>query len=145
MNTLIQCSSCGAKNRIPEEKRHLKPKCGRCGKRLILPEETGVVELTDQNFKDLVTDANLPVLVDFYSPTCGPCKILAPVIEQLASQYGGRVAVCKLDTSRYQMAAAQFQIRGVPTLIFFKNGKPVDQMVGAAPIQEIQQRLDTLL
>jgi thioredoxin 2 len=145
MNTLAICSSCGAKNRIPAGKQHLSAKCGRCGERLGTPGQTGVIELTDLNFKEIVTDSSLPVLVDFYSPSCGPCKALAPVIEQLAGHYAGRVVVCKLDTSRYQMAAAQFQIRGVPTLIFFKNGESVDQLVGAAPVQELQQRLDGLL
>ena len=104
-----------------------------------------VIELSDQNFQQVVNDSTLPVLVDFYSPTCGPCHALAPIIEQLAGQYAGRALICKLDTSRNQMTAAQFQIRGVPTLIFFKNGQSVDQVVGAVPGHELEQRLNNLL
>ncbi|WP_457570800.1 thioredoxin [Desulfovulcanus sp.] len=114
----------------------------RCGARLLQGQGGTVVELSDQNFQDVVEKSHLPVLVDFYSPTCGPCQTLAPVISQLANDYAGRAVICKLDTSRYQTAAARFQIRGVPTLIFFKNAQPVDQVVGAVPLQEIRQRLD---
>ena len=145
MNTLVVCPNCGAKNRIPAEKAHLTAKCGRCG--TLLPAAGGgtVLELSDQNFKQTVANSALPVLVDFYSPTCGPCHALAPVIEQLARDYAGRAMICKLDTSRHQVTAAQFQIRGVPTLVFFKNGQPVDQVVGAVPAQELQQRLNAII
>lgn len=144
MDNIIVCPGCGAKNRIPAEKQHLTPKCGRCGVRLSVSGGT-VIELSDQNFQQIVNNSTLPVLVDFYSPTCGPCHALAPVIEQLAGQYAGRALICKLDTSRHQMTAAQFQVRGVPTLIFFKNGQSVDQVVGAVPAQELEQRLNSLL
>jgi len=143
MSNIIVCPSCGAKNRIPADKLHLTPKCGRCGTQLSVPG--GVIELSGQNFQQVVNSSTLPVLVDFYSPTCGPCHTLAPVIEQLAGQYAGRAVICKLDTSRHQMTAARFQIRGVPTLIFFKNGQPVDQVVGAVSGQELEQRLNSLL
>ena len=144
MDNIIVCPGCGAKNRIPAEKQHLTPKCGKCGARLPASGPT-VIELSDQNFQQVVMNSTLPVLVDFYSPTCGPCHALAPVIEQLAGQYAGRALICKLDTSRHQMTASQFQIRGVPTLIFFKNGHAADQVVGAVPAQELQQRLNSLL
>lgn len=144
MDNIIVCPSCGAKNRIPAEKQHLTPKCGKCGARLSVSAGT-VLELSDQDFQQVVNNSTLPVLVDFYSPTCGPCHALAPVIEQLAGQYAGRALICKLDTSRHQMTPAQFQIRGVPTLIFFKNGQSVDQVVGAVPSQELEQRLNNLL
>ena len=145
MNTIIPCSSCGAKNRIPADKQHLTPKCGRCGAPLSAGQNGTVRELTDQNFQETVENSPLPVLVDFYSPTCGPCQALAPAINQLAKEYAGRAVICKLDTSRYQMTASRFQIRGVPTLIFFQNGKPVDQVVGAVPLQELQQRLNNFV
>ncbi len=144
MDTIITCPKCGAKNRIPAEKQHLTPKCGRCGQ-VLSSTGGGVVELTDQTFEQIVNSTALPVLVDFYSPTCGPCHALAPVIEQLATAYAGRAVICKLDTSRQQMTAGRFQIRGVPTLIFFKGGQPVDQVVGAVPRQELEQRLNQLL
>ena len=145
MAHIIQsCPSCGTKNRIPMEKRGLRPKCGRCGRQLpAIPP--GVIQLGDDNFRQVVNGTPLPVLVDFYSPTCGPCQALAPVIQQLADQYDGRALICKLDTSRHQRTAAEFGIRGVPTLLFFKNGQMVDQIVGAVPAQEIQGRLNRLL
>jgi thioredoxin 2 len=144
MNNIIVCPDCGTKNRIPIDKQHLIPKCGRCGSRL--PASGGtVLELSDQNFQQVVEKSPLPVLVDFYSPTCGPCHALAPVIEKLAGQYAGRAVICKLDTSRHQMTAARFQVRGVPTLMFFKNGQSVDKVVGAVPGTELVQRLNNLL
>ena len=143
MSTIISCPKCGTKNRIPDDKQQRAAKCGRCG--APLGSEGVVIDLTDQDFQQVVGSASLPVLVDFYSPTCGPCKTLAPVISRLARAYAGKAVICKLDTSRHQMTAAQFQIRGVPTLIFFKNGQPVDQVVGAVPEQELVQRLDSLV
>lgn len=142
---IIKCPGCGVKNRIPADKQHLRPKCGRCG-RVLGPAAGGkVIELDDSAFDRVVGNSLLPVLVDFYSPTCGPCHALAPVIDALARQYAGKVVVAKYDTSRNQRAAARFQIRGVPTLIFFKQGKVVDQVVGAAPQADIERRLNSLL
>ncbi len=144
MNTIVTCQNCAAKNRIPADKQHLTPKCGKCGSRL--PSTSGtVLELNDQIFQQTINSTSLPIMVDFYSPTCGPCHALAPVIEQLAQQFAGRAVICKIDTSRHQQTAAQFQIRGVPTLIFFKNGQQMDQVVGAVPGQELEQRLNNLL
>jgi len=146
MDALIVCPGCGAKNRIPAEKWHLKPKCGRCGLSLAGAPRSGIVNpLTDAQFQQRVEQSFLPVLVDFYSPTCGPCRMIAPVVETLAQDYAGRLLVFKIDTSSQQMSAARFQIRGVPTLLFFKNGHLVDRLVGAVPRAEIEQRITTLL
>jgi len=146
MPLLIVCPGCGAKNRIPPEKQHLAPKCGRCGQSLAGVPRCGIVNpLTDAQFRQLVEQSSLPVVVDFYSPTCGPCRMLAPVLDALANEYGSRLLFFKLDTSTQQMSAARFQIRGVPTLLLFKDGQVVDQLVGAAPRAEIVQRLDLLL
>ena len=141
----VRCPSCGARNRIPVEKSHLQPKCGRCGHIIDLRSSIAVVELDDAGFGRYISESSIPVMVDFFSPTCGPCRMLAPVVEALAKQYAGRINVAKLDTSRYQMTPARHQIRGVPTLIFFKNGQPVDQLVGAAPQVQIEQKLNNLL
>jgi len=129
---------------VPENKRHLTPRCGRCG--VYLRETTGkVVEVGDHNFDVVVNSTAQPVLVDFYSKTCGPCRALAPVIEGLAARYAGRALICAFDTGKHQMVAARFQIRGVPTLIFFKNGRVVDQVVGMVAEQELARRLEALL
>ena len=146
MSTLMICPGCGAKNRIPAEKQHLTPKCGRCGGSLAGAPLSGKVNpLTDPQFHQRVEQSPLPVLVDFYSPTCGPCRTIAPVLETLAQEYAGRLLVFKLDTSTQQMSAARFQIRGVPTLLFFKRGQLIDQVVGAVPRSEIEQRIVSLL
>ena len=144
-NKIIPCPSCGAKNRIPMNKIHLRSKCGRCGHPLPHGAEATVIELGDHDFEQVVDHSPLPVLVDFYSPTCGPCRQLTPVIEGLARSYAGRVLICKLDTSRHQMTAARFQIRGVPTLLLFKNNAVVDQIVGAVPAAVIEQKLDACI
>ena len=101
--------------------------------------------LTDMAFHAQVELSKLPVLLDFYSPTCGPCKMIAPVLETLAQEYAGRLLVFKLDTSTQQMTAARFQIRGVPTLLFIQNGQVVDQLVGAVPRSEIEQRIQQMI
>ncbi|MGD9947873.1 MAG: thioredoxin TrxC [Desulfobulbus sp.] len=146
MNTVIVCPECGAKNRIPEDKQHLTPKCGKCGNALAgVPVSGKVNGLTDAAFHAQVEQSKLPVLLDFYSPTCGPCKMIAPVVETLAQEYSGRLLVFKLDTSTQQMTAARFQIRGVPTLLFIQNGKVVDQLVGAVPRAEIEQRIQQMV
>ena len=143
--TIIQCPACGAKNRIPPDKLHLRPKCGRCGRSLSGGADGAVIELDDMRFDRLVRDSSLPLMVDFYSPSCGPCRMLAPVIDHIARNFAGRILVAKLDTSRHQMTAGKFNIRGVPTLLFFKQGRVVDQIVGAAPQAQIEQSIRALL
>jgi thioredoxin 2 len=146
MNTLMVCPGCGAKNRVPAEKQHLAPKCGRCGLSLVGAPVSGLVNpLVDAQFHQRVEQSSMPVVLDFYSPTCGPCRMIAPVLETLAKEYAGRLLVFKLDTSSQQMTASRFQIRGVPTLLLFKDGQMVDQLVGAAPRSDIEQRINRLL
>lgn len=146
METLIICPGCGTKNRIPADKQHLPAKCGRCKRALAGAPRSGIVNpITDAQFHALVEQASLPVLVDFYSPTCGPCQMLAPTLDALARDYVGRLLVFKIDTSKQQVNAQRFHIRGVPTLLLFKNGQLLDQIVGAVPRGEIEQRLRALL
>ncbi|WP_028585063.1 thioredoxin family protein [Desulfogranum mediterraneum] len=143
---LVVCPDCAAKNRVPTEKEHLQAKCGRCGASLQGAARTGVViGLNDANFGGIVEQSPLPVMVDFYSPTCGPCKMVAPLVENIAASFAGRAVVCKLDTSTHQTLASRFQIRGVPTMLFFKDGQLVDQVVGAAGQPELERRLEQLL
>jgi len=145
-NAIVVCSGCGAKNRVPVAKQQLKAKCGRCGDSLAGAPVTGVVvALTDDTFSQIVEKSPLPVLVDFYSPTCGPCQMVAPIIENIAAAYAGKAVVCKLNTATHNMAASRFQIRGVPTILYFKDGKMVDQLVGAAPQADIEARLNNCL
>jgi thioredoxin 2 len=138
----IACTQCGTKNRIPAEKQHLGPKCGKCKTAISLGNAAVPVELDDSTFSGFISTVAKPVMVDFFSPTCGPCRTLAPVINTMARKFYGRLIIAKLDTSRNQMAASQYRIRGVPTLLFFKNGELMDQVTGALPEQELVQLLE---
>jgi thioredoxin 1 len=103
------------------------------------------VTLTDQTFESEVLNSNQPVLVDFWATWCGPCRAIAPVIEELAGQYEGRVKIAKLDVDDNQSTASRYNVRSIPTLLFFQNGKVVDQIVGSAPKSALEGRLNSLL
>ena len=100
--------------------------------------------LTKDNF-DKTLETSLPVLVDFWAPWCGPCRMLAPVIEELAEEFDGKAKICKVNTDEVQDLAVEFGIRSIPTLLFFKNGEVVDQMVGAQSKQAIADKIASLL
>ena len=104
-----------------------------------------VVYLDDQQFQAEVIDSTTPVLVDFSAEWCGPCKALAPVVEQLADEYVGRVKVAKLDIDENRQSAGQYGIQSVPTMIIFHNGQPVKKLVGLTPKDRIAAALDELL
>jgi thioredoxin 2 len=143
VNSIVAaCNNCGTKNRIPADKQHLGPKCGKCKTTISLSTAAVPVELDDSTFTGFISRAAKPVMIDFFSPTCGPCRMLAPVIDTMARKFYGRVIIAKLDTSRNQMTAAQYRIKGVPTLLFFKNGKLVDQVTGALPEQDLALLLE---
>ncbi len=145
MNSIISiCPSCGTKNRIPAAKQHLSPKCGKCKSTLPLKSQAIPVELNDAEFQSFISNASLPVMVDFYSPTCGPCKAIAPVITNLSKEYLGKVIIAKLDTSKNPGTAMHYKIRGVPSLFFYKNGEVIDQIVGAPPESQLRQKLNTM-
>lgn len=101
------------------------------------------VELTNDNFKDTI--AKGVTLVDFWAPWCGPCRMIAPVIEELAEEFDGKATIAKVNTDEEQDIAIQYGIRSIPTLLFFKDGELVDQMVGAAGKQVLADKLDSLL
>lgn len=101
--------------------------------------------LTDENFEREVLQANIPVLVDFWAPWCGSCQILAPTISEIASEYAGKVKICKLNTDENQLVAAKYRISAIPTLIFFKQGRITDQSIGLVNKQTIRDKLDRLL
>ncbi len=104
----------------------------------------GVVHVTDQNFENEVLKSDVPVMIDFWAAWCGPCRAIAPVIEELAEEYAGRVKVCKMNVDENPITPGRFGIRAIPTLIFFKDGQAVDQITGAvakAIIESVLKRL----
>ncbi|NDJ34918.1 MAG: thioredoxin [Chloroflexi bacterium] len=98
--------------------------------------------VTDQTFEEEVIKSDLPVLVDFWAEWCGPCKMIAPIVEELADDYEGRLKVVKLDTDENPETPMQMGIMGIPTLILFKDGEAIDRIVGAAPKRRFTKMLD---
>jgi len=103
------------------------------------------VQLTDANFEQEVLKSVLPVLVDFWAPWCGPCRMLGPVVEELAKDYAGKVKVCKLNTDEAQNTAAKYNISAIPTILLFKGGKVTQELVGMQKKEELKRLLDGLL
>lgn len=101
--------------------------------------------LTDDNFQSEVISSNVPVLVDFWAEWCGPCKMIAPSIEQLASEFEGKAKIGKLDVDNNQNIASTYGIRSIPSLLIFKNGEVVDHIVGAVPKNAIQAKLEAVV
>ncbi|YAI82463.1 MAG: thioredoxin [cyanobacterium endosymbiont of Rhopalodia sterrenbergii] len=102
-------------------------------------------EVTDDKFKDDVLDSDIPVLVDFWAPWCGPCRMVAPVVEEIAEQYEGQVKVVKLNTDDNPQIASQYGIRSIPTLMIFKEGQRVDMVVGAVPKTTLANTIEKYL
>ncbi|MCB0322442.1 MAG: thioredoxin [Bdellovibrionales bacterium] len=104
-----------------------------------------VVEVSDGSFEEEVLKSSTPVLVDFWAPWCGPCKTIAPVVEELAKDYSERLKVVKVNVDENKEAAMRYNVRGIPNLILFKNGEPVEQIVGAVAKQELVSAIDKVV
>jgi len=143
---ILVCPQCGTRNRVPQNRIKDRPICSRC--RIPLsPQPLGdhPVEVTDQTIREEVLNFPGPVVLDCWAPWCGPCRMVAPILDQLAKDYAGRVKFAKLNTDENQGTARQFSIQSIPTLLFFKNGALVNRQVGALPKGEIERQLKLIV
>lgn len=141
---LLRCPNCGAQNRVAADRalQHTAV-CGRCKTPLTL--STHPLTITDANFATEVAEATQPVLLDCWAPWCGPCRMIAPTIEELAKDFAGRARIGKLNTDENPMTARRYGIQSIPTLLIFKDGREVERLVGVQPKAAIAQRLQRWL
>ena len=104
-----------------------------------------IIEVSDSNFESEVVNSDVPVLVDFWAPWCGPCRAIAPMVEEISASYAGKIKVGKMNVDENQSTTMKFGIRSIPTLIMFKGGEAVDQIIGAVPKSEIEQVVEKSL
>ncbi|WP_151840664.1 thioredoxin TrxC [Acinetobacter soli] len=138
---IVVCPSCGAKNRVPEEKLSADPQCGQCHAKLLSREP---IELNEQNFSQFVTHSDLPILIDLWAEWCGPCKMMAPHFAQVAAQ-NPQVIFAKINTETSPRLSQAFHVRSIPTLVLMNKTTEIARISGALRSTEMQQWLDQQL
>ena len=136
--SMLRCPSCGAKNRVERARLGADPTCGRCHAGLV---PRAPVTVTDADWDLEVNASPLPVLVDFWAPWCGPCRVIAPTLVELAAELAGRVKIAKLNVDENPRAAARFGIQAIPTLVLLDRGQVRDEIRGALPKPALAARL----
>ena len=135
---IIRCQTCGTKNRISLENKRT-PVCGKCKSSLSFPDKPLVI--TDENFVELVGKSSMPVLLDLWATWCPPCRMLAPIIDEVAGEVSGKAIVGKLDVDKNQRTAGRFGVQSIPTLLIFKDGREAERIVGLQSKEAILQKL----
>lgn len=138
--THIVCPYCDGTNRIPSDKTPNEAKCGRCKKSIL---DTTPIELSIKNIDQHIKKNDIPVIIDFWAPWCGPCKMMAPNFEQASRNFRARVRFAKVNTEEQQSIAGHFNIRSIPTLILFKDGKEIDRVSGALDANQLAQWINS--
>lgn len=137
----VACPFCDTLNRVDMTRVGQHPKCGKCGKPILLDRP---IAISDANFDQVTTGTTVPVVVDFYADWCGPCKVMAPLLDDVAHKRAGEMLVVKLDTDKNPITGQRFGIRGIPTLIAFRKGQEVGRRVGAVPPAELEAFLQSI-
>ncbi|HMA45375.1 MAG TPA: thioredoxin [Gemmatimonadales bacterium] len=134
----VACQFCSTLNRVALDRVGQGPKCGSCGRPILLDRP---LHVTDESFQQVLQGTDIPVLVDFYADWCGPCKMMAPIMDELAHDRLGELLVLKMDTDRNPATPSGFGIRGIPTMILFHHGRETARQTGAVPRTQIDALL----
>jgi thioredoxin 2 len=135
---LLRCQFCETWNRIDAARAEHRPKCGHCGRPMLLDRP---YPLTDETFDRTIEESEIPVFVDFYADWCGPCKVIAPAVDEIAAAFQGRALVAKLNTDRAPKTSMKFNVMGIPTAIVFKDGAEAARQTGAVPKRVLEELL----
>lgn len=136
----LRCAFCATRNRVDMDRAADRPRCGECGKPFLLDRP---VKVGGDDFESLVATAGVPILADFYADWCGPCKAMAPALDELAADRTGRLLVAKIDTDRAPRLSSELGIRGIPTLILYRDGSEVRRQTGAVSRETLDRMVET--